>query len=63
MASKIKVTNNVENQATFSKEQIVSSDKFSFIERDILKALLEEKQYTLNEVKEILDNFNNKEVK
>lgn len=63
MASKIQSNNSIENQAAFSKEQIVSSDKFSFIERDILRALLEDKQYTLNEVKEILDNFNNKEVK
>lgn len=63
MDLKIQVNSSIENQAAFSKEQIVSSDKFSLIERDILNALLEDKQYTLHEVKEILNNFNNKEVK
>ena len=62
MANKKEIAN-IENEIKFSKAQIVSSGKFTFMERDILKALLENKQYTLSEAKEILDNFNNKEVK
>ncbi|WP_322392424.1 hypothetical protein [Clostridium perfringens] len=47
----------------FSKEQIISSKQFAIIEKDILKAILEDKEYSLEEVKEILEEFNKKEVK
>ncbi|WP_164509014.1 hypothetical protein [Clostridium rectalis] len=47
----------------FSKEQILSSKQFTVIEKDILKAILEDKEYSLKEVKKIIDDFNKKEVK
>jgi hypothetical protein len=51
-------------EVKFSKNQIVSSSKFTYIEKDILKALLDEKEnYSLNEVDELLKDFNKKEVK
>ena len=50
-------------EVKFSKEQIVSSNQFSIIEKDILKAILEDKEYRLEEVKGILEKFNEKEVK
>ncbi|BDR86132.1 hypothetical protein [Clostridium tetani] len=52
-----------EKEIKFSKEQILSSKQFTIIEKDILKALLEDKQYSLKEVKKIIDDFNKKEVK
>ncbi|AJA42530.1 hypothetical protein phiCT453A_40 (endogenous virus) [Clostridium phage phiCT453A] len=53
----------VEKEIKFSKEQILSSKQFTVIEKDILKALLEDKQYSLKEVKKIIDDFKKKEVK
>ncbi|WP_282804580.1 hypothetical protein [Clostridium tetani] len=53
----------VEKEIKFSKEQIISSKQFTVIEKDILKALLEGKQYSLGEVRKIIDNFKKKEVK
>lgn len=50
-------------EVKFNKEQILSSSQFTVIEKDILKAILEDKQYGLEEVRGILKNFNNKEVK
>ncbi|EDS78232.1 conserved hypothetical protein [Clostridium botulinum C str. Eklund] len=50
-------------EAKFTKEQIVSSKQFTIIEKDILKAILEDKEYGLEEVKDILAEFNEKEVK
>ncbi len=50
-------------EAKFSKEQIVSSKKFTVIEKDILKALLGENHYTLKEANKVIDDFNKKEVK
>ena len=50
-------------EAKFSKEQILSSKQFTVIEKDVLKALLGESQYTLKEAKKIIDDFNKKEVK
>jgi hypothetical protein len=52
-----------EQEIKFSKEQIVSSKQFSQIEKDVLKALLEDKQYSLKEVNKILDDFKKKEVR
>ncbi|WML35349.1 hypothetical protein [Clostridium sp. OS1-26] len=49
-------------EVKFSKEQIISSNKFTVIEKDILKAILEDKEYSLEEVKELLEEFNEKEV-
>jgi hypothetical protein len=63
LTNKKEASINTENKITFSKAQIVSSSRFSFIEKDILKALLEDKKYTLEEAKKILDDFNKKEVR
>lgn len=52
-----------DKEIKFSKEQIVSSKQFTVIEKDILKAILEDKEYSLKEVKKIIDDFNKKEVK
>ncbi|BDR73629.1 hypothetical protein K144316041_23370 [Clostridium tetani] len=49
-----------EKETKFSKEQILSSKQFTVIEKDILKALLEDKQYSLKEVKKIIDDFKKK---
>ncbi|WP_291568752.1 MULTISPECIES: hypothetical protein [unclassified Clostridium] len=50
-------------QIKFNKEQIVNSNKFTQIERDILKALLDDKEYSLEEAKNIIDEFKKREVK
>lgn len=47
----------------FTKEQILKSNNYVGIEKDIIDALLEDKNYTLEEVNGILEDFNNKEVK
>ncbi|MCD3211821.1 hypothetical protein G8T71_10685 [Clostridium botulinum C/D] len=52
-----------DEEVKFSKEQIVSSKQFTVIEKDILKAILEDREYSLEEVKEILEQFKEKEVK
>lgn len=53
----------INQEVKFTKEQIVNSNKFNVIEKDILKALLEDKEYNLDEAKKIVDDFNKKEVK
>lgn len=50
-------------QIKFNKEQIINSNKFTQIERDILKALLDDKEYSLEEAKNIIDEFKKREVK
>ncbi|MBM7868874.1 hypothetical protein JOC70_000343 [Clostridium pascui] len=50
-------------EVKFTKEQILKSNNYVGIEKDIIDALLEDKCYTLEEVKKILEDFNNKEVK
>ncbi|MCD3234613.1 hypothetical protein IRP63_05400 [Clostridium botulinum] len=52
-----------DEEVKFSKGQIVSSIQFTVIERDILKAILQDKEYGLEEVKDILEEFKEKEVK
>ncbi|WP_167370801.1 hypothetical protein [Clostridium massiliodielmoense] len=51
-----------DEEVKFSKEQIVFSKQFTVIEKDILKAILEDRAYSLDEVKEVLEEFNGKEV-
>lgn len=46
----------------FTKKQVLDSKKFKTVEKDVLKAILEDKQYSLNEISEILKKFRNKEV-
>ncbi|MEW9093944.1 MAG: hypothetical protein AB2417_02580 [Clostridiaceae bacterium] len=55
--------NEINQEVRFTKEQIINSSKFNRIEKDILKALLEDKEYSLDEAKKIIDDFNKKEVK
>lgn len=50
-------------QIEFSKEQIVKASMYTEIEKDILNALLENRYYTLEEVKKLLGDFNEREVK
>lgn len=50
-------------EVKFNKEQIINSSKFSVIEKDSLKALLEDKEYSLEEVTKILEEFKKKEGK
>ena len=52
----------MEKDIKFNKEQILSSSKFKVIEKDILKTLLEDRDYSLLEVEKILEEFNKKEV-
>lgn len=49
-------------KSKFSKEQIVSSKKFTVIEKDILRAILDDKEYEIEEITTILEEFKNKEV-
>lgn len=49
-------------ETKFSKEKILSSKKFTGIQKDVLRALLENRDYTLTEVNEILEKFSKREV-
>lgn len=53
----------INQEIKFTKDQIINYSKFDRIQRDILEALLEDKEYSLDEAKKIIDNFNKKEVK
>lgn len=65
------MTEKIEKKATtkqkitkYSKKQILSSKKFSLIEKDVLKALIEDdKQYSIDEVEKMLKDFLKKGVK
>ena len=53
----IKATVKVEDPK-FTKKALISSDKFTTIERDILKLVLDdEKEYTIAEVQKAVQNF------
>lgn len=45
----------------FTKDQILSCKQFTYIEKDVLNALLDNKEYSLEEAKNILEEFNKKE--
>lgn len=47
----------------FSKEQIMTSKQFTPNEKDILNALLGSEEYSINDAREIINNFYNKEAK
>lgn len=49
--------------STFNKEQILTSKKFTTIEKDVLNGILEDRGYTLKEVAESLKKFKEKNVK
>lgn len=54
---KIKVPIKVED-VKFTKQALISSPKFSVIERDILKlALDDDKEYTIADVQNAIENF------
>ncbi|MEW9096415.1 MAG: hypothetical protein AB2417_15160 [Clostridiaceae bacterium] len=53
----------INKEIKFTKEQIISSSRFNIIQKDILEALLEDKEYSLDEAKKVIDNFNKREVK
>lgn len=53
----IKATVKVEDPK-FTKKALISSDKFTTIERDILKLVLDDdKEYTIAEVQKAVQNF------
>lgn len=53
----IKATVKVEDPK-FTKKALISSNKFTTIERDILKLVLEDdKEYTITEVQKAVKNF------
>lgn len=53
----IKATVKVE-EPKFTKKALISSDKFTIIERDILKLVLDDdKEYTIAEVQKAVQNF------
>lgn len=52
-----------DKETKFTKEQILSSKQFTTIEKDIISAMLEEKEYSIKEVRKIIEDFKKKEVK
>lgn len=49
--------------AVFTKEQLTASKQFTEQQKDVLNGLLSnEKTYTIEEVKEIIDGFHKREV-
>jgi len=53
----------VQSESKFTKSQIIQSDKFTSIDRDVINGILTEGTYTLEEVKKILQDFNEGEVR
>jgi hypothetical protein len=54
----------VKGTTAFSKKQILKSKEFSHIEKDVLNAILKDgKQYTLEQVEKILEDFKKRKVK
>ncbi len=50
-------------QKSYTKEQLLQSRQFTFIEKDALSAILADKTvYTIDEVKKLLDEFKNRKV-
>lgn len=50
------------NQLKFTKEQIVNSKKLTFMDKLILETILEDREYNLEEVDELLKKFKEKKV-
>lgn len=64
MAEKAEIKKATKEMAKYSKKQILSSKKFSLIEKDVLKALIEDdKQHSIDEVEKLLKDFLIKGVK
>ena len=51
-----------QNQPKYALKQILKSKKYSVIEKDIIKGLCEDKEYTLEEIDKILDEFKKRKV-
>lgn len=47
----------------FPKEQILSSEKYTKLEKDILASILQDQNYSIKEVDKVLKDFYNREVK
>lgn len=50
------------NEIKFNKEQILNSNQFTTIEKDILSVILKKDDYIIEEVKTILEDFKESEV-
>ena len=51
-------------QVRFAKKQFLKAANFSRVERDVLAVILDDdKQYTLEQVQKILDDFKKRKVK
>lgn len=51
-------------ETAFTKEQLVRSTQFSIIHKDVLNALLEEEQeYSIQQAKQIIEDFEKKEAR
>lgn len=51
-------------EVTFAKKQFLKAANFSRVERDVLAVILEDdKQYTLDQVQKLLDDFKKRKVK
>lgn len=56
MAEKTTTKKVVKKETTYSKEILLESDSFKRVERDFLRALLDDKQeYSIDEAREILN--------
>lgn len=56
MAEKITTKKAVKKETTYSKEILLESDSFKRVERDFLRALLDDKrEYSINEAREVLN--------
>ena len=49
-------------ETKFSKEKIISSKRFTGIQKDVLRAVLENRDYTIAEANEILESFSKREL-
>jgi hypothetical protein len=63
MADKKEAKKSNTKEKVFTKEQIITSSKFSVIEKHILEALLNsEALYSLEDAKELIKSFNERKV-
>lgn len=50
------------SEASYTKEQFLGSAKYSYQDKDVLAALLEEERlYTVTEAQQVIEDFKNKE--
>lgn len=59
-----KTTTDQAIETVFTKEQLLRSTQFSVIHKDVLNALLEEEQgYSIQQAKQIIEDFEKKEAR